>query len=147
MKSEHDPEISDAVWETFVGYPDRHTEVSVCGKDGLEGRPRVQFENGKCILYDEQFYYLPDELMRDICRALTRYTGYIFIKDALYRDGILLCNSNMHRNYTVKKVFYDAFGRMFRKRVLILKKELFVPWGSPTPEERRNGNNEISGKE
>lgn len=81
----------------------------------------------RAILADEEFYYFPEALLKEICTPLTDTISFLQLKSEMYADGILVCNDGHKKNYTVKVTCFDSVNKKYiRKRFLKLKKECLL---------------------
>lgn len=133
-------DIFDAIRNSTYTYIDEHPEILIDQIDKIEGGFLEAVEKGSAILYDAKFYYFPEKVLRTACSPLLESISFLDIKAQLKEGGILYCNSTNTRNYTVKKLLTNAYGKIFRVRVLKLKKIFFVTPDCLGLEERRETN-------
>lgn len=88
-------------------------------------------------MFDEEFYYIPEKILRKACESFRDSVSILSVKRALFDSGFLCCNDAKEGNYTVKKLLTNAYGCSFRPRFLKIKKEFFISGGSLGLEERR----------
>lgn len=133
-------DILDAIRSSTYAYIDEHPEILIDQIDKIEGELLEATEKGNAILYDAKFYYFPEKVLRTACSPLLETISFLDIKAQLKEGGILYCNSTNTRNYTVKKLLTNAYGKVFRVRFLKLKKIFFVTPDCLGLEERREAN-------
>lgn len=69
-------------------------------------------EARNCVLYDDDYYYVPDELFSEICKPLEEICTANQVKEGLRRQGIL-CTQGRGRIYkTIKKTIGDSKTQM-----------------------------------
>lgn len=83
-------------------------------------------QNDNAILYDSEWYYIPQTVFKDICKKNLELVSDIVIKEELYKAGMLSCNELQKTNFTVKKIFFTSYGECLRKRFLKISKEFFI---------------------
>lgn len=85
--------------------------------DRVEGSLINAVNEKKAILFDKQYYYIPDELFRESIRGLLPYISYPCIKTRLKNIGGLVCDGSIN-NFTTKKIVYNVYGVPLRLRFL-----------------------------
>ena len=65
--------------------------------------------------------------------------SFIDVKNILWKEEILCCNQTKRCNFTVKKVFANAYGETCRGRFLKMRKEFLTSDDRLTLEERKGG--------
>lgn len=113
------------------------SDIEICDLDNVDGRVQNALEAGRAVLYDSQFYYLPEDLLKASCEGIVGTNSLLAIKQRLYREGIIQSNSAQSGNYTVKLHYTNVFGAPCRKRFLKFRRQFFVAPGALALEERR----------
>ena len=90
------------------------------------GFSEVNEGNLKGILYDEEYYYIPEKLAKVIWSPLLKSVSFQQLKREMLESGILECNSNKNTNYTVKKLVQVRSRGFVRMRFLRIRKECFL---------------------
>lgn len=133
-----DWDILDAVRDLIFSYVDDDPQILVDKINKIEGPLLEALENGSAILYDAQYYFFPEKILRKACEPLLQTLSFTEIKLELKNSGFLHCNATTTRNFTVKKLLTNAYGHTFRVRFLKLKRDFFISPDSLGLEERRN---------
>ena len=128
--------IPDVVKKAVCQYMDENTTIFVGHVSQIEGDFNMAVMQGNAVLYDGSWYYFPEQLFRSACQTLLDAVAFPAIKNALYEEGVLYCNAT-EGNYTVKKLFTNAYGKSFRLHFLKLKKVFFETYDSLGFEERK----------
>ena len=93
-----------------------HVDVVVSNVDNVSGHAYEAMKVDKAILYDEEFYYFPERLIKEIAQPLMETMAIGELKKMLKDQGIIVCNG---QGYTIKKRFTTMSGycgRMRRRR-------------------------------
>lgn len=114
-------EVLSTVRKVLLNYVDQGLEILVGDIDQVEGEMFQAVQEDKAILYDQDYYYIPDKLFRQITVPLQQVVSYSALKQALFQEGVLICNSTAD-NFTIKKLFYSAYGAALRLRFLKLSR-------------------------
>ena len=80
---------------------------------------------GITIFYDENWYYIPHDLLKDICISLREKVSFRQIKEELLQEGVLDVSEWSASNYTIQKTVYID-NESVRLRFLKLLKEAFL---------------------
>lgn len=139
-KSEEYGECIDIVQplrSLMITYIDNHEEVGIGDVDEVDGALTKALEANRGILYDEDWYYIPEKLFYSICESILQFVSMPEIKKNLAEEGFLYCNNNLGNNFTTKKLFTNVYGQNLRIRFLKIDKELIIGDGSLGLEERR----------
>ena len=117
-------QISDAVRYSVYKYIEEGNYLLVKSLEDVHD-DMLETVIEEVIFFDETMYYVPEEILRKICRTLTETITFHQIKVELEHEGTLVCNNTKKRNFTVKKTLPlgDTFTRL---RFLALKKEAFL---------------------
>lgn len=121
----------------MITYMDNHEEVGIGDVDEVNGALTKALEANRGILYDEDWYYIPEKLFYSICDPILQFVSMPEIKKNLVEEGFLYCNNNLGNNFTTKKLFTNVYGQNLRIRFLKIDKELIIGDGSLGLEERR----------
>ncbi len=136
---EEDYESADAIRMVVNRYFDGKNDFEVFGMEEIDKFVLVHLRSGKAIVYDQEFYYLSELLLKKACGSLLIVVPFSQIKRTLQDEGILMCNRTENANFTIKKVFVTRDGQSFRERVLKLKRDFFISHEGLYLEERRKG--------
>lgn len=118
---DRDTGISSTITNLLLKYFDTRNDFLFGKLDRVEGKLLSAVRKERAILYDEDFYYAPEKLLREATKSLQPILSYTAIKRELYQDGVLVCNDVLH-SYTVKKILVNAYGEVMRFRFLKLKR-------------------------
>lgn len=138
-------DMATCVRKAIEDYLDRADDIRICNVNAVEGDEQMAVEDRQAVLYDEQFYYFPEELLRSACDSLSDVVSLPKIKEELCKKGYLWCNDSRTRNFTVKRQFTNVFGATSRGRFLKIAKKFFENIDSLGLEERRGEEGCISG--
>lgn len=131
-------DILDVVRDSIFAYVDSEPWILIDEINKIQGPLLEAVETNSAILYDAEYYYFPEKILRKACEPLLQALSFPEIKLELKNGGFLYCNSTTTRNYTVKKLLTNAYGYTFRVRFYKLLKNFFVSLDSLALEERRN---------
>lgn len=132
-----DWDILETIKKSIFAYIDDSPQILIDEIDKIEGPLSEAIESDSAILYDAKYYYFPEKILRKACEPLLQTLSFPDIKLELKNSGFLCCNSTATRNFTVKKLITNAYGRTFRVRFLKLLKDFFISEHSLGLEERR----------
>lgn len=133
-----DCDSADAIKVVINQFFSKNDDFEVFGVDEVDKIALEHLRGGKAIVYDQEFYYIPEALFKRACGSLLTVVSHIQIKRALREEGILMCNRTENANFTTKKVLVTRDGQSFRERVLKFRKEFFVSREGLYLEERRS---------
>lgn len=133
-------DILDTIRNFVYTYLDENQQIAIGEINKLEGALLEAVEEESAILYDANYYYFPEKILRQACSPLFHTLSFPEIKQELKNHEILHCNSTTTQNFTTKKLLTNAYGRAFRVRFLKILKEFFVSPNSLGLEERREKN-------
>lgn len=119
-------DVAPAVVKALKEYVAKNDDVVIGPADEIGGELAKALQNDTALLYDGDFYFVSDRLLRKACNSLLVVVSLPVIKEALTSSGILECNNVHDRNFTVKKVLVTVYGEIFRKRFLKLRKRGFA---------------------
>lgn len=132
-----DVDVMQSVRRLIVTYIDKHPDVRIGDVDRVEGDVLKGMETAQTILYDAAWYYIPEQLFRNMCAPMLAYTSILDIKRNLAENGALYCDNG--KSFTIKKAVTNVYGYSQRIRVLKIDKEYIVEDGELSLEERRDG--------
>lgn len=87
------------------------------------------------ILYDDEFYYFSDKLLKEATTDLLLDKKYVQIKKLLKTNDILVCN-NTDGNYTIKKTLCNIHGETTRNRFIKIRRSALDNYDELTLKER-----------
>lgn len=143
LELEDDYDILDTVSELIIKYVSTH-EIQVCSVRKVEGKINSLMKERKVILYDADFYYIPDEILKSACNPVLEAASYLGIKERMREDDVLICNRTAGTNYTTKKAIVNAYGEPVRERFLKIRRQFLVNTGDLLLEEMRGGETYVS---
>lgn len=111
--------VSRMIWK----YIDEHPEVEVGSIDMVDGRLEAAIQNEMAILYDMDFYYVSEKLVRKSCISLMETLSFVELKRKMRDEGIICCASD---EYTIKKYYTNVYGIQKRKRFLRFNREFLL---------------------
>lgn len=132
-----DMEISSIVNHVIFKYFDESNNFLFGRLNSVEGKLLLAVRKESAILYDDEFYYVPEKLFREATKPLHPIISYTSIKRVMYQEGVLVCNDVFH-NYTVKKILINAYGEAMRLRFLKLRRGIIDGEDGLSIVERRN---------
>lgn len=132
-----DLEATDLIKKALENYIDENSWVQIGRVEEIDGELTKAVERDEAILFDGDFYYLPEKIVRSACRPFRNVASILSVKRALLESGFLYCNNAKEGNFTVKKLLTNVFGYTFRPRFLKISKEFFQSNDSLGLEERR----------
>lgn len=118
-------EIGENVGELLVNYVQNNEEVLVGKVDEVDLQLFSAIQDKKAILQKDDYYYVPEELLRAACKPLENVVSFLEIKRGLYQEGYLLCQNRKGCNYTIKLLITNVVGYTSRPRFLKFRRELF----------------------
>lgn len=127
----------EAIEKSIEQYVEQHSEVIVCRITEIGGKETGAIKEKNIILFDDDFYYIYEGLVRKACENLLELVSFPNIKKQLYEEGVIRCNYIGGNNYTVGKVLTNSYGQSMRERFLAFRKEFFMTMDSLGLEERR----------
>jgi len=118
--------VTEAVRLLLYNYIAECDYVNIFYEGDLYMLNREEITNGKYILISDEFIYLKEDMMREVCVPLLTSVSLRQLKVELFEEGTLLCQNIEKRNFTTKKLLYSADGKECRPRFLRLKKSAFT---------------------
>ena len=93
-------------------------------KKNVRIKERKDMKSPAEVLWDEEFYYLSEGLLKTMCEPLDEYISFPKLKHELKMGGALICDKTSG-NYTVKVLNYDSkSGTVRRLRFLKIPREI-----------------------
>lgn len=122
-------------------------DVLICDVELVSGKAQEALDKGRAILYDRNFYFVPEEILRAACDKFLETSSLIKIKQRLREEGAIETNGQVSSNYTVKFQYTNVFGGQCRRRFLKFRRNFFETVDSLSLEERRkiHENREVEG--
>lgn len=93
-------------------------EIKVGDIKKVEDALQMAVEAGAAILYDEEYYFVPEKMFRDICLPILHTVGLSTVKQELFENGMIECYGTSMRNFTVKKMYVNVYGKVQRGRFI-----------------------------
>lgn len=115
-------EVRGAVWS----YIEKHKEIKIASADSVTLGAQRAMKEDKTILLDDEYYYIPEGLVKKICSSLLETMGVSELKKTLKNEKIIVCNAE---GFTVKKKFWNVAGCSGRYRTM-----RFLKWKLDSPE-------------
>ncbi len=120
-------EIQEEVNELTWDYVGAHVEVKFANVEMVGPKANQAMKADCAILYDEDYYYIPEKLMKQICAPLLKCLSVSELKGQLEKERLILCNGE---GFTVKKKFRTIDGVSGRCRAFkFVKEKLISPDG------------------
>lgn len=135
LKDEWD--ISSIVRRCLVRYIEHNQQVRIAPVDTEEGELLQAIQKKTAILYSENFYYIPDEMMQSATKSLHHTIPYNTIKQRLCMEDALICGEEK-QSFTVKVPVMSRSGEMIRQRFLKFLREVFDMEGRLSIADRRS---------
>jgi hypothetical protein len=128
---------SDTIRSLVATYLEENSKVQIGNVNEIEGKLAEANQRGEAILWDGQFYYFPEKVLKSACKPILDVVSFLDIKRELQMKGYLRCQNITGGNFTVKKTITNAFGCKTRQRFLVIRKDFFDLDGELTLAERR----------
>lgn len=135
-------DLTGKFWHLLTDYLDAHPEINICHRDEVDGATSQKIDAATAILFNADYYYIPEKLFKEICAPLGKCCGLNAIKNSLHRSGIITCQNG---SFTQKMAFTNSFGGSERHRFIFIIKNKVIPFGEPALEDRRT--TDVSRKE
>ena len=116
--------VLDLVRRALDTFITRHAEIQGGTLDRIEGKLREAVVKKQAILFDDDFYYIPDGILREAIAEQKLGISLPAIKHALQLEGVLVCDGTKN-NFTVKKEIVTSYGEVHRDRFLKIKREKY----------------------
>lgn len=73
--------------------------------------PSEDIENlDKLPLYDRNYYYIPETMLREICKSWTETISFTSLKSLLKSAGLIITQGNKRKYFTVKVQAVTVYG-------------------------------------
>ena len=115
---------------------DEHSEMWIGPIVQAGDRIKKATDAEAIMLYDSDFYFIPEKLLREACTPILNAVSFLRLKEALRETGCLVCNRTNIQNYTVKKLLWTTSGEVIRPRFLKMDKLMLDNTTQLTIEER-----------
>lgn len=130
-------DIADTFVWLFQNYVEKHMDsIHFYPADQVNGNAYKELESDQAVLYDINFYFVTEPLLKEISDPLISAFGWNNIKDSLRMSGLLVCGNGKKINYTCKRTIISSYGAILRPRFVRLVKEFFVPIDGLAPDEK-----------
>lgn len=136
-------EVSDAVRSAVIRFVRDSADVMVGSIDEVDGRLSLAVSLDKGILFDRDFYFIPEALLRGACQNLLESVSFPEIKRNLWNEGHIRCNRSGTHNFTIKKAFFNVYGVCCRKRFLKFEKSFLTTWEGLCLEDVKGDNGNV----
>lgn len=127
----------DLIRQALETYLDGNPQIQIVNAANIDGVLTESIRREEAVLFDENFYFIPEKILRCACEPFGDIASILSAKRALYDEGYLCSNAVKGGNFTVKKTLVNAYGQCFRPRFLKIKKEFFATAESLGLQERR----------
>ena len=117
--------VARTIGELFVDYVNSCDDIIIGTTDEVDSAMAKAIERRRGIFEDRDFFFVPEELLREACMPLLDSISFLSIKRELHKEGYLLCNNMKSCNYTTKVLITNVYGYSCRIRFLKLRRELF----------------------
>lgn len=118
-------EIEDLIRKSFLQFFSKHEEIILGNVDEVEKELWEAVKKENAVLYDRQWFYIPEKLLKASCEEFLDSISFLQIKHDLRERKILMCNETGNMNYTIKKMFTNSFGYSCRVRFLKMRRDFF----------------------
>lgn len=117
-------DVSDFVKECFIRHAKKgEIRMSILDQNKIESTSVNQ------ILYDDDYYYVTDPVLRKICESYLQTVSLVQLKNEMYFSGMLECDKGRDRCFTKKKVIWSPYGWAERVRFICIRKESLMEDG------------------
>lgn len=111
-------EIRSLVWKFL-----EQSTVQTCTVESVNGEMYRAVRDNRAILYDDEYYYFPERLMKKMIQPLMETMSIGELKKLLKDQDIIICNGT---GYTIKKRFTTVYGYCDRMRAIKIRKETLM---------------------
>ena len=132
-----DCDVCSILRTNIYSFVDENDDIRIGGTDQIEGELGRALRDKRAILYDEKFYYISDELLKQASAEILKTISYPMLKMMLWKEGVISCNQVSEGNYTIKKLLFTAYGETMRPRFIKIKREMIDMGGELDLTERR----------
>lgn len=113
--------ISEAMKSVLINYA---VEKNLQFHEGMVIDSDMAENINETIFYDSENYYFPEVLLKKICTPLVDTISFLQLKQEMFEEGMLMCNDNDKRNYTIKKeLYFTDTSTKIRTRFLKISRE------------------------
>ena len=119
-------QVAEAVKDMLYKYIDEN-ECYVIAIDEFDEYVYSAIMNNRVILFDDEFYWIPNTLLEKICAPLLKVVTFEHVKRELMEEGVLSCGNGKKKSYTTKKLFTIGNDKTsVRPRLIKIKREAMV---------------------
>lgn len=137
LENENLDDLCAMVRKAVEGFIDNDERIEIGCAAEVSEEMQEALEENRCILFNRDFYYIPEELLRTACSERLQNVSMLKIKAELYAEGVIQINDSVTKTYTVKKQFLNSHGKQMRMRFLKFRRNFFETVDSLSLEERR----------
>lgn len=116
-------DLEEEMSEVIFQYLEHHPEVKIFHANEVTQAGLNAIEVSEAILFDDDFYYIPERLVKRICAPLLATKSVGVLKEELAKEGIIVCNLD---GYTVKKKYWTVDGNSNRMRAIKFVKDMLI---------------------
>ncbi len=116
-------DLEEEMSEVIFQYLEHHPEVKIFHANEVTQAGLNAIEVSEAILFDDDFYYIPERLVKRICAPLLATKSVGVLKEELAKEGIIVCNLD---GYTVKKKYWTVDGNSNRMRAIKFAKDMLI---------------------
>lgn len=128
-------DLADTFINAFNTYLDSNKDISYSDCNKVEHQALYNLNEGQTILWDENYYFISQPLMKKICSPLLQNIAERQLLASLAREGIIEPYKNSTGNYTRKRTVTTAYCPV-RMSFYYLPKERIQTPHNISPEER-----------
>lgn len=121
--SDTDFGCEQALCKCLGTFLDHNEDVLVGDTNRNEEEFWLAYSKGKAIIYDEDYYYIDDGILKRSTEELQTVMPYTMIKMELVEQGVIECNGGSTCGFTVKKMFFKAGVSGNRRRIIKLRRD------------------------
>lgn len=116
-------DLEDEIADLTFEYMENHPELQIISVEEVTDEGQKAIEACEAILFDDDFYYIPERLVKWICAPLLATKPVGVLKEELAKEGIIVCNLD---GYTVKKKYWTVDGNSNRMRAIKFVKDMLI---------------------
>jgi len=116
-------DLAERVADCVTEYLDQNPSVLIRSIDHVDLETSKAISNDEALLYDAEFYYIPQSLFMKMCAPLLETVSTVELKQQMAAEGLLKKTSE---DYTSKKMFTNVAGSKTRIRVFWIFKECLI---------------------
>jgi len=109
-------------YKNLIAYLNNNKKIFLESVDEIQGEVIKAVKKEEAILYDHDFYYMPDKIFGEIATKMDNVISKRHLKLVLLHEQVLVCN-NTRSNYSIKKLLTSAYGETLRVRFLKFSRE------------------------